>query len=124
MPLEYEELTKVIIAAAIEVHRRLGPGFLESIYENALVIELKKRNVSVKQQFEVIINYDEIEIGRHRIDLFVDKTIVVELKAIKNIENIHFAIVKSYLRALNMTHGLILNFNKEKLEIKRVIVTH
>ena len=59
-----------------------------------------------------------------QVDLFVNNTIVLELKAIKNIENIHFAIVKSYLRALNKTHGLILNFSKEKLEIKRVIVSH
>ena len=123
MPLEFEELTEKIIAAAIEVHRRLGPGFLESIYENALVIELEKRNFEVKQQYEVIINYDNIEIGRHRIDLFVNNTIVLELKAIKNIENIHFVVVRSYLRALNISHGLILNFSKEKLEIKRVIAS-
>ena len=79
----------------------MGPGFLESIYENALVIELKKRNLKVKQQYEVIINYDGFEIGRHRIDLFIEDAIILELKTIKSIENIHFAIVKSYLRALN-----------------------
>lgn len=102
----------------------MGPGFLESIYENALVIELKKRNLKVKQQYEVIINYDGFEIGRHRIDLFIEDAIILELKTIKSIENIHFAIVKSYLRALNNNHGLILNFSKEKLEIKRVIVNN
>lgn len=121
MKLEYNKLTEGIIAAAITVHRRLGPGFLESIYENALVIELIKRGFKVKQQYEIVIRYDEIKIGCHRLDLIVNDTIVLETKAIKSIENIHFAIVKSYLRAVKKKNGLILNFNKETLEIKRVI---
>jgi GxxExxY protein len=66
--LEHKELTEKIIGAAIEVHRRLGPGFLESIYENALVIELRKQGLSVQQQFEDLIEYDGIEIGTHRFD--------------------------------------------------------
>ena len=121
MALEYEELTEEIISATIEVHRKLGMGFLESIYENALVIELNKRGFEVKQQYETVIYYDEIEIGCHRIDILIDKIIILELKAIKNIENIHSAIVKSYLKAFNLKRGLILNFNKEILYIKRVI---
>ena len=119
--LEYEELTDKIISAAIEVHRRLGPGFIESIYENALVHELNKRRIKVSQQLEVDIEYDGVRVGTHRLDLFIESTIVIELKAIKNIEDIHFAIVKSYLRALGKEHGLILNFAKPTLEIKRVI---
>ena len=121
MPLEYEELTEKIIGAAIEVHRRLGPGFLESIYEKALVIELRKRGLQVESQKEIIIEYDGVEVGRHILDLFVENTIVVELKAIKNLEDIHFAIVRSYLRAVGKEHGLLLNFAKIPLEIKRVI---
>ena len=91
MGLEYESLTEQIIGAAIEVHRRLGPGFIESIYENALVIELRKRNLKVEQQKEVKVEYEGIEVGKHRLDLFVESTIIVELKAIKNLEDIHFA---------------------------------
>ena len=121
MRLEYNNLTEGIIAAAITVHRRLGPGFLESIYENALVIELIKRGFKVKQQYEIEIRYDGIKIGSHRLDLIVNDTIVLETKAIKSTCNIHFAIVKSYLKALKKKHGLNLNFNKETLEIKRVI---
>ena len=98
--LEYEELTDKIIGCAIEVHKKLGPGFLESIYENALIIELQKGNLQVEKQREVVIKYDSVEVGRHRLDLIIDDTIVVELKAVKNIEDIHFAIVKSYLKAL------------------------
>jgi GxxExxY protein len=123
MELEHHELTEKIIGAAIEVHRRLGPGFLESIYEKALIIELCKRGLKVDSQKELTIAYDGIEIGRHVLDLVVDGTIIVELKAIKNIDDVHFAIVRSYLRAIGQKHALILNFAKVVLEIKRVIAS-
>lgn len=119
--LEYDGLTGEIIAAAIEVHKRLGPGFLESIYENALLIELKKKGLRVDQQIDIPIIYDGLEVGRHRLDLMVEDTIVVELKAIKGLDDIHFAIVKSYIKAAHKHHGLLLNFAKVTLEIKRVI---
>jgi GxxExxY protein len=121
MPLEHEGLTDQIIGAAIEVHPRFGPGYLESIYEGALIIELRKRGLFVEKQVEVVIEYDGQEVGRHRLDLFVERTIVVELKTIKDFEDIHFAIVKSYLRAVNREHGLLLNFAKPTFDIKRVI---
>ncbi|MBN2352159.1 MAG: GxxExxY protein [Spirochaetales bacterium] len=119
----YEKITGEIIAAAIKAHKELGPGFLESIYENALMHELLKRGFDVKQQFEIAVFYDEIEIGKHRLDILVNNLIVVELKAIKAIEQVHFAIVKSYLRALGKEHGLILNFNNTVLEVKRVLAS-
>ena len=121
MVLQYEKLTSRVVAAAIEVHRRLDPGFIESIYEHALVVELHKRGLKVEEQVEVPIEYEGVEVGRHRLDLLVEGTIVVELKAIKNLDNIHFAIVKSYLRAVGKEHGLLLNFAKPTLEVKRVI---
>jgi GxxExxY protein len=123
MALEHVELTERIIGAAIEVHRRLGPGFLESVYEKALIIELKKRGLAVRDQMDVIIAYDGEEVGRHRLDLLVEDTIVVELKATKNLEDIHFAVVRSYLKAVNRKHGLVLNFAKVTLEVKRVIAS-
>jgi len=119
--LEHNELTEKIIGCAIEVHKRLGPGFLESIYENAFILELEKHNLHVERQQEVIVKYDGIEVGRHRLDLIVNDTIVAELKAVKNIEDVHFAIVKSYLKALGKEHGLIINFSKKVVEVKRVI---
>src|SRR5262249_60859193 len=112
MTLEHEALTERIIGAAIEVHRRLGPGFLESVYEKAVMIELKKRRIAFQNQFEIVLRYDDEEIALHRLDLFVEDTIVVELKAIKNLEDIHFAVTRSYLRAVSRQHGLILNFAK------------
>ncbi len=121
MALEHEALTGNIIAAAIEVHRQLGPGFIEAVYENAFVLELKKRGMKVDQQKEIHINYDGVEVGQHRLDLLIEDTIVVELKAVHNLEDIHYAIVKSYLRATGKEHGLLLNFAKTTLEVKRVI---
>ena len=121
MGLEHEELTGAIIGAAIDVHRELGPGFLESIYERALVIALRKRGLKVEQQFELKVYFEGEEVGTHRLDLFVEDQIVVDLKTIKDLGEVHFAVVKSQLRAAGRKHGLLLNFAKPTLEIKRVI---
>ncbi|MFH0888729.1 MAG: GxxExxY protein [Planctomycetota bacterium] len=121
MELPYKELTEKIIGSAIEVHKQLGPGFIESIYENALVIELQHRGLKVSQQVGLAVKYKGTDVGQHRLDLLVENTIIVELKVVKMIEDIHFAIVKSYLKALGKNHGLIINFAKIKLETKRVI---
>jgi GxxExxY protein len=122
MALEFEELTGRIIGAAIEVHRQLGPGFIESIYENALVYELRKRGLKVEQQLEVPVLYGgNLEVGQQRLDLLVEGEIVVDLKTISELLDVHFAIVKSQLRAVKKKHGLLLNFAKVKLEAKRVI---
>ncbi|HJO47454.1 MAG TPA: GxxExxY protein [Candidatus Scalindua sp.] len=122
MKLEHEELTEKIIAAAIEVHKTLGPGFLESVYENALSIECESCDIPYEKQWEIPLFYKNVEIGKHRLDMFVFNEIVVELKAIKDVSNEHFAIVRSYLKAVGQKHGLILNFSKPTLEIKRVIL--
>ncbi len=121
MALEFEELTGKIIGAAIEVHRQLGPGFVESIYENALVYELRKRGLKVEQQLETPVFYDDVEVGKHRLDLLVEGEIVIDLKAVSELHDVHFAIVKSQLRAVKRKHGLLLNFAKVTLEVKRVI---
>ena len=116
---EHAALTEQIIGAAIEVHRQFGPGFLESIYENALVYELGKRRLSVERQLEVPVFYDQsVQVGFHRLDLFVART----LKTISDFEPIHFSVVRSYLRAVRCKHGLLLNFAAPLLGIKRVIL--
>jgi GxxExxY protein len=120
MTLAHEELTGQIIGAAIEVHKALGPGFLESIYENALAIELRHRKVPYSRQLAVPVFYRDSEVGFHRLDLFVANQIVVELKTCKELVDAHFVIVRSYLRAVGQQHGLLLNFAKPTLEIKRV----
>jgi GxxExxY protein len=118
--LEHEGLTSEVIGAAIEVHRDLGPGFLESVYENALCIELQRRGVPYERQIEVPVLYRGEEVGLHRLDLLVSERIVVELKAVKRFDDIHFVVVRSYLRAAQLDHGLLFNFAGTTLDIKRV----
>lgn len=119
--LVHEELTGRIIACAIEVHKALGPGFLESIYEAALVVELGRAGLTVEQQKTLPIRYRNVLVGEHRLDLLVEGTIIVELKAISALEDIHFAVVRSYLKAANLEHGLLFNFASMPLTVKRVI---
>ena len=120
--LESEELTGRIIGAAIEVHKELGPGFLESLYENALCVEFRRRKIPFARQLSVPVLYHGVEIGLHRLDLLVFEEIVVELKAVRRLDDIHFVTVRSYLHALGKEHGLLLNFAKTTLEVKRVAV--
>ena len=119
--LVHEELTGKIIACAIEVHKALGPGFLESIYEASLVVELRRAGLRVEQQKLLPVYYREVLVGEHRLDLLVENLIVVELKAILALEEIHYSVVRSYLKAARLEHGLLLNFATMPLTIKRVI---
>jgi GxxExxY protein len=119
--LEHEELTERIIGCAIEVHRTLGPGFIESVYQRAMAIELRKRGVEFQAEVPVPILYGGEKVGEHRLDLLVEKQIVVELKSVKSFEDVHFSVVKSYLKAIGRKHGLLLNFAAPTLQIKRVI---
>lgn len=118
--LPHEQLTGRIISAAIEVHRTLGPGFLESIYENALALELETSGLRFERQISVPIRYRQQLVGEHRIDLLVEEKIVVELKAVSDFEPIFFATVRSYLKALDLEAGLLLNFAATPLTVKRV----
>jgi len=120
-PHQFEELSNKIIGAAIEVHRTLGPGFLESIYEEALKIELSELKIYYDNQKDVKINYHGIEVGQHRLDILVENIIIVELKTVKEFADIHFAQLRSYLKATGLKVGLLLNFGRPTLEIKRVV---
>jgi len=119
---EFEALSGRIIEAAIDVHRQLGPGFMESIYENAMKVALRKRNIPFEFQHEVSVSYEGEEVGLHRLDLVVQGEIVVELKAIRVLEDVHFAQVRSYLKATGLHVGLLLNFNAPILVIKRIVL--
>lgn len=121
MQLTHEELTGKIIACAIAVHKALGPGFLESVYEAAMLIELRYAGLRVESQKLVPVYYREKKVGEHRLDLFVEDLIVTELKAISDLEKIHFAIVRSQVKAAGQEHGLIFNFATMPLTVKRVI---
>jgi len=116
-------LSGQIIEAAICVHRELGPGFLESVYESALKVALRHRGIVFQPQREVTIVFEGEEVGLHRLDLVVEDQIVVELKAVKVFEDIHYAQVKSYLKATRLEIGLLFNFNSPRLVIKRIVLT-
>jgi GxxExxY protein len=115
-----KELTERIIAAAIRVHKELGPGFLEAMYEEALAIELTSNRLPFERQKLLPVFYHEHLIGEHRLDFVVDGKVIVELKAISALEDIHFAIVRSYLKAANLKDALLLNFASVRLLVKRV----
>jgi GxxExxY protein len=117
----FEDLSKKIIGAAIKVHRELGPGFLESIYEEALKVEFSEQGLHFDSQKEIKIEYLGVEVGTHRLDLIVENEIIVELKAVKELGDIHFVQLRSYLKATSLKVGLLLNFSKPTLEVKRVV---
>lgn len=116
-----DQMTGQVIGAAIEVHRRLGPGFLESVYAKALRCELTARGVSWGAEVEVPVLYRGLVVGRHRLDLVVEGELLIELKAVARLEVIHFAQVRSYLAASGIRVGLLLNFEQTQLTIRRVV---
>ena len=113
------ELTNRIINAAIQVHKTLGPGFLEVAYEEALCIEFDVLNIPYERQKEVTVLYREHPIVQHRLDLFVGGRVVVENKAIRDLEPIHLSIVRSYMKAVNVVSGLLFNFATMPLTVRR-----
>jgi GxxExxY protein len=117
--LRESQLTEQMIAAAIRVHRALGPGFLESVYEEALAIEFALSAIQYIRQHPVPLFYRDHQIGEHRLDFLVEGKIIIELKAISRLEDIHFAIGRSYLKATNLDDGLLFNFATAPLTIKR-----
>jgi GxxExxY protein len=120
MKLQNKALTDRIIAATIRVHRELGPGFLEAMYDEALAIELPAAGLAFERQKLLPVFYREHLIGEHRLDFLVEQQVILELKAISALEDIHFAIVRSYLKAANLDDALLLNFASARLTVKRV----
>ena len=120
---ELDELAYAVIGAAIEVHRLLGPGFLESVYEEALCVELTLRGIRFARQLPIGVQYKGQKVGEARLDLVVDDSLVVELKAVEGIAPIHVAQILSYLKATRLRLGLLISFNVTTLRrgIKRVI---
>ena len=121
---EINKLTEIIIGAAIEVHRNLGPGLLESAYEACLEFELKKRGLRVERQVELPLRYKEVHLDcGYRLDLLVNGVVIVEVKAVNEIAAIHHAQLTSYLKLSGCRVGLLINFNVMLLKdgIKRIV---
>ena len=118
---KYSDLTHQIIGCAMKVHNTLGNGFQEVIYQRALAIELKKAGIAFRREQEMTIYYDGYEIGTRRVDFLVDEKVMVELKAVSQLEDAHWAQTINYLEAYGLEVGLLINFGAKKLEFKRFV---
>src|ERR1051325_6834830 len=118
---KHSELTGKIIGCAMEVHRALGNGFQEVIYQRALAIEMRKQGLEFSREHEMQIFYKGEEIGTRRVDFFVEGKVMVELKAIILLEDVHLAQAINYLEAYGLEVGLLINFGARNLEFKRVL---
>ena len=117
----HSDLTGKIIGCAMEVHRILGNGFQEVIYQRALAIEMRLQGLSFSREMEMDIYYKDNHIGRRRVDFFVEETIMLELKAVKHLEDVHLAQAINYLEAYGMDIGLLVNFGDISLRFHRVM---
>ncbi len=119
------ELTHAVIGAAIEVHRHLGPGYLESVYEEAFAYELELRRLQFLRQYSFALDYKGKAVGQGLLDFLVENRLIVELKAVEQLHLIHKAQLISYLKALNLNLGLLINFNVPILKdgVKRIVLT-
>jgi GxxExxY protein len=121
--MQYEDLTHKIIGCAMKVHTSLGNGFPEVIYQRALAIEMEKQGLKFDREIEMSIYYEGIKIGTRRVDFFVENKIVVELKALSILDDLHLAQTMNYLEAYNLPIGLLINFGSKSLAFKRVYNT-
>ena len=123
--LKYQDITEKIIGAAFEVHKFLGNGFQEVIYQRALAYEMHKSNLEFAREIEQDIFYKDLEepIGTRRADFVVEQKVLVELKALKAMEDVHLAQVLNYLRAYKLEVALLLNFGSKSLTFKRLVLS-
>lgn len=121
---KFSDITENIIGCAMTVHNKLGNGFHEVIYQRALAIEMTKQGLDFIREMVMPIYYDVEEIGTRRVDFFVEDKIMVELKAVTQLEKVHLAQALNYLEAYKMEIGLLINFGNTKLEFKRLTIQH
>ena len=117
---KFKEITEKIIGSSMKVHAALGNGFQEVIYQRALEIEMDEAGLKFARELSMPIYYKGRNIGERRVDFFVEEKIMVELKAIIQLENVHLAQAKNYLEAYNMEVGLLINFGSTSLQFKRI----
>jgi len=119
--MELNEITEKVIGCIYKVSNTLGGGFIEKVYQNATALEISKSGLLVQQQFPITVKYDSVVVGEFLADLLVEKTVLVELKAVKLLEEVHVAQCLNYLRATNLPVCLLINFYRPKVEIRRII---
>ena len=118
--MKYEDLTYKIIGCAMEVHKHMGNGFQEVVYQRALAIEMQMQAIEFTREHEMPLQYKGHDVGTWRVDFFVENKIMVEIKAIVNLEDVHLAQAMNYLEAYNLEIGLLINFGAKSLQHKRV----
>jgi len=118
----YKNITEKIIYCALKVHTTLGCGFLEKIYRSAMEIECKKNNLSIKIQHPALVLYNGKIIGTYYADMVVEDKVLIELKALKAFDTVHYSQIINYLKATELKVGLLLNFGSSSLQIKRMIL--
>jgi len=121
---KHSDLTAKIIGCAMKVHRLLGNGFQEVIYQRSLAIEMTNQGLSFSRELEMVIYYEGIDVGTRRVDFLVDNKVLVELKAIGQLEDAHLAQALNYLEAYKLETGLLINFGSKSLEFKRITNEH
>jgi len=118
--MQYKELTGKIIGCAMEVHKELGNGFQEVIYQRALAHEMNLHGLVFSREHEMEISYKDLKVGTRRVDFFVENKIMVEIKALINLEDVHLSQAMNYVEAYDLEIGLLINFGAKSLEFKRV----
>ncbi len=114
-------LSHRIIGCALTVSNTLGAGFVEKVYENALAHELRKNGMRVVQQGPIQVTYDGVVVGDYTADLLVDGSVIVELKAVRALDNVHIAQCMNYLKATGLTLCMLINFGKPRMEFQRIV---
>lgn len=118
---ELNKLSKIIIGIAIDIHKQLGPGFAEKIYQRVLYLELKQRGIHFEREWKITIKWNKVIVGYHIVDFTIENELLVEIKTVSEIMKLHESQMLSYLKASNKRLGLILNFGQTVLEIRRVV---
>lgn len=117
----YKDLSYKIVGLAIRVHSKLGYGFLEKVYENALMVLFRREGIEAKQQAPITVYFEEEAVGNYYADILVEDKVILEIKSVENIIDAHIAQTLNYLKATGLRLAIILNFSKEKLKYKRIV---
>ena len=117
----HSEITAEILSVAFEVHKTIGPGFMESVYKKAMLVECSLRNIETDSEIDFPVFYKNIKVGSRRADIVIKKKVIVELKAVTELNDTHLAQAINYLEAFNLDVGLLLNFGSKSLQYKRII---
>ena len=118
---KYSDITEKIIGCAMKVHRQMRNGFQELIYQRCLIIEFRKIALSFLNEVELPVFYDNVEVGKRRVDFLVENKVIIEIKAVSELTDAHLAQALNYLGALNLEIGMLINYDSKSLEVKRII---